>query len=135
MSLITKLSLVSGAVALVANPLGQVPLGGASSPLTSVSDSVSSHLACSLPPAIDPSGDGLPSADDLFSSDEALAKQVERHQAIVRVPSISYDDLGEPEEDPRWAPFFDLHKVLEKTYPIVYVTMMRSSLSHFQSRC
>lgn len=72
---------------------------------------------CDLPPPINPTGDGLPSTDELFSSDVALRKQVERHQAIVRVPSVSFDDLGEPTEDERWAPFFDLHKVLEVLYP------------------
>ena len=74
---------------------------------------------CDLPPAIDPSSDGLPSAEDLFSSDEALKKQVERHAAIVRVPSVSYDDNGEPKEDPRWAPFWDLHETLASLYPLL----------------
>lgn len=91
---------------------GQMPLGGHSAPSASVSE-----FKCDLPPAIDPSADGLPSADELFSTDKALAKQVERHQAIVRVPSVSYDDLGEPDEDERWAPFFDLHEVLEVLFP------------------
>ena len=74
---------------------------------------------CALPPALDPSGDGLPSASQLFSSDEALAKQVQRHQAIVRVPSISYDDLDDVGKDKRWEVFGELHRVLEETYPLV----------------
>lgn len=110
----TILASLAGASALVPplhNLVDQLPLGR-------LPESVSaSEFQCDLPPAIDPTGDGLPSADELFSSEEALAKQIERHQAIVRVPSVSYDDNGEPGEDERWAPFWDLHEVLESLYP------------------
>lgn len=79
--------------------------------------SPSSEFTCDLPPILDPAGDGLPSAASLFSSREALERQVKRHRAIVQVPSVSYDDLGEISEDERWAPFYNLYPVLEKTYP------------------
>ncbi|KAJ4154106.1 hypothetical protein LMH87_010569 [Akanthomyces muscarius] len=75
---------------------------------------------CRLPPAIDPSKDGLPHSSKLWSGKAALKKQVERHQAIVRVPSICFDDLGEIGKDKRWEPFKELHKVIEKTYPTIY---------------
>lgn len=81
--------------------------------------SPSSTFQCELPPVLDPAGDGLPSASDLFSSKDALNKQVERHQAIVRVPSICFDDLGDFDSDKRWKPFNKLHDVLAKTYPLV----------------
>lgn len=84
-------------------------------PLTSPA----STFKCDLPPVLDPAGDGLPSATDLFSSKEALKKQVERHQAVVRVPSICFDDLGDFNSDKRWKPFNKLHHVLAKTYPLV----------------
>lgn len=74
---------------------------------------------CRLPPVLDPSKDGLPSSSKLWGGKAALKKQVERHQAIVRVPSVCYDDLGKIGEDKRWKPFDDLHKVLEETYPKV----------------
>ena len=74
---------------------------------------------CDLPPAVSPKKDGLPDAEDIFSSKEAFKKQVERHTAIVQVPSISYDDLGDVEEDERWLVFFDFHKVLKEQFPIV----------------
>lgn len=76
---------------------------------------------CDLPAPIDPSGDGLPSARSLFSSEEALLKQVDRHGALVKVPSVCYDDLGPFDEDPRWAPFYDFHDVLAETFPLMYV--------------
>lgn len=121
MTALAKLGILAGAAA--ANPLyfpgwlsDQLPLrSGPAKDASSVSSAAG--FTCSLPPALDPSADGLPSADDLFSTPAALAKQVERHQAVVRVPSVSYDDLGEPGEDDRWAPFFDLHGVLEHLYP------------------
>ena len=100
----------SGAVAFQIPGLDQLPLGRLKP---------STGFQCDLPPAIDPSGDGLPSAEELFSEEEALNKQIERHAAIVRVPSVSYDDNGEPNEDPRWAPFWDLHETLVSLYPLL----------------
>ncbi|CAM1511815.1 Fc.00g093280.m01.CDS01 [Cosmosporella sp. VM-42] len=90
--------------------VGQKPLG----------DEPASNFNCDLPPVLDPDGDGLPSADSLFSSHDALLNQVKRHQAVIRVPSICYDDLGNFDEDERWRPFYDLHKVLEDTYPAIH---------------
>lgn len=74
---------------------------------------------CELPPSVDPSSDGLPEARDIFTGEDALKLQVERHSAIVRVPTISYDDNGEPTEDPRWNIFYTLHDTLESLYPNV----------------
>lgn len=82
-------------------------------PLLSTS---SSEFKCDLPPPVAPS-DGLPSASDLFTSPEAIQKQVQRHAALVRVPSICYDDLGDFDTDKRWDVFYELHDVLKKTYP------------------
>lgn len=79
----------------------------------------SSQFKCELPPAIDPSGDGLAAARDVFLGEQALKLQVKRHSAIVSIPSISYDDNGEPLEDPRWEVFYTLHNVLESLYPNV----------------
>ncbi|KAM0432965.1 hypothetical protein ACHAPT_004670 [Fusarium lateritium] len=106
---LTALATVASASAFILPPIGvgvQKPLGGG--------------FECALPPALDPTRDGLPSADSLFSSHDALLKQVKRHQAIVRVPSVCYDDLGSFDEDERWAPFYDLHEVLAKTYPAIH---------------
>lgn len=77
-----------------------------------------SSFKCDLPPPVTPS-DGLPSARDLFASKGAVQKQVERHAALVRVPSICYDDLGDFDKDERWNVFYELHDVLKKTYPVL----------------
>ncbi|KAI1137898.1 carboxypeptidase S [Hypoxylon sp. FL0543] len=86
---------------------------------------------CDIPPALDPSKDGLPAARDLFSDDEALKLQVKRHSTIVKIPSISYDDNGEPGEDPRWNVFYDLHKAFAALYPNVHLRMGRETVNTF----
>ncbi|KAI0533926.1 peptidase family M20/M25/M40 [Xylaria digitata] len=91
----------------------------------------SSRFKCELPPLVDPSSDGLPSARDIFSGEDALKLQVKRHSAIVSVPSISYDDNGEPLEDPRWEVFYTLHDTLESLYPNVHRRMSRETVNTF----
>ncbi|EWY97019.1 hypothetical protein FOYG_05510 [Fusarium oxysporum NRRL 32931] len=104
------LATVAGASGFTLGPFGtQKPIGQ------------NEHdFKCDLPPVLSPGNDGLPSASELFDSKDAFNKQVKRHQAIVRVPSICYDDLGDVDKDERWAPFYDLHDVLAKTYPAIH---------------
>ncbi|UNI16962.1 Gly-Xaa carboxypeptidase [Purpureocillium takamizusanense] len=108
---LAKLCLVAGLALGSAGAL--VPSKAAQSPL-------SSHFKCDLPPPLDPSWDHLPSADELYSSREALIRQVERHAGIVEIDTICYDDLGPFNQDVRWLPFYDLHDRLRDTYPTVY---------------
>ncbi|KAH7248680.1 uncharacterized protein BKA55DRAFT_594573 [Fusarium redolens] len=104
------LATVAGASGFALGPFGtQKPIGQNEHDFT-----------CDLPPVLSPGNDGLPSANDLFDSKDAFNKQVKRHQAIVRVPSICYDDLGDVDKDERWAPFYDLHDILAKTYPAIH---------------
>ena len=77
------------------------------------------NFECDLPPIARPAGDGLPSSQEIFSSQDALSRQVERHAAIVKIPTISYDDSGEPGEDPRWNVFHELHRAFAYLYPHV----------------
>lgn len=74
---------------------------------------------CDLPSALDPSADGLPSSQSLFSSKAALRRQVDRHSALVKVPTVCYDDLGPIDEDPRWKPHHRFHEVLAETFPLL----------------
>ncbi|KAJ0414202.1 hypothetical protein BJY00DRAFT_295522, partial [Aspergillus carlsbadensis] len=113
MVVIKYLLLASGitAAASVLPWLEQTPLG---------TSSPSSNFQCDLPPVLDPARDGVPSAESLFTSHEALERQVKRHQAIVRVPSVCWDDLGEIGADERWAPFYRLFGVLNDSYPAVH---------------
>lgn len=86
---------------------------------------------CDLPSPLDPSSDGLSPGHDLFTSKDALLKQVERHSALVRVPSICYDDLGPFDEDSRWKPFYDFHDVLAQTFPLVHASFTREKINTF----
>lgn len=101
---------------------GQLPLSDASK---------SKSFECDLPTAVDPSGDDLLSAHELFTSKAALQKQIERHSALVKVPSICYDDLGPFDTDPRWAPFHDFHDVLAQTFPLVHKHFTREKINVF----
>ncbi|KAI1172413.1 peptidase family M20/M25/M40 [Nemania sp. FL0916] len=89
------------------------------------------RFKCELPASVDPSGDGLPAARDIFSGEAALNLQVKRHSTIVKVPSISYDDNGEPLEDPRWEVFYTLHDTLKSLYPNVHRRMDRKTVNTF----
>ena len=114
--------LSKSSIAILAAGLGvkATPLGHGSHLVQHVIDGLDTvPFTCDLPKPVIPRGDGLPTAEDLFSSKEALRRQVERHSAVVRVPSISYDDGGDVDKDERWEIFFELHKVLEDMFPTV----------------
>lgn len=76
---------------------------------------------CDLGKPLDPSDDGLYSSHELFSTEETIKTLVERHQPLVKIESICYDDFGDFEDD-RWGPFYDIPKVLENKYPTVSVS-------------
>ncbi|KAI0171942.1 carboxypeptidase S [Hypoxylon sp. FL1284] len=92
-------------------------------------NTASSEFNCDIPPALDSPEDGLPAAEDVFSDHEALLLQVKRHSTIVKVPSISYDDSGEPDEDPRWNVFYELHKAFAALYPNLHLRMGRETVN------
>ncbi|KXH67149.1 peptidase family M20/M25/M40 [Colletotrichum salicis] len=62
---------------------------------------------------------------------ETEDKQVERHAALVRVPSICYDDLGDFDKDERWNVFYELHDVLKKTYPVFHARSTLQKVNTF----
>ncbi|XXH02740.1 hypothetical protein Hte_009125 [Hypoxylon texense] len=74
---------------------------------------------CPLPDATVPGDDGLKTSEHFMSSRQLLL-QVERLSAAVRIPTESYDDNGDVDEDPRWATFQDFHHVLEQLFPLVH---------------
>ncbi|KAJ9112073.1 hypothetical protein QFC22_006372 [Naganishia vaughanmartiniae] len=40
--------------------------------------------------------------------------------AAVQIATVSYDDMGKPQEDARWKPFFEFKDWLTKTFPLVH---------------
>ncbi|KAJ4211901.1 hypothetical protein NW759_012188 [Fusarium solani] len=90
-----------------------------------------SWLGCELSRPMDPSGDGLLSSDELFSGPEAIEVMVKRHQPLVRIPSVCYDDLGDFEEDERWKPFLEIPGLMKETYPNVYKYASTETVNQF----
>lgn len=48
------------------------------------------------------------------------SRQIADGLTTQRIPTQSYDDNGEPHEDPRWEPFFKFQDWLKETYPLAY---------------
>ncbi|KAM3533613.1 hypothetical protein MY4038_003176 [Beauveria bassiana] len=109
--LFSKLALLAGAVGVAAHvaPLAKSPVGSA--------DAVDMASECRLPPALDPYRDGLPPSSRPWGGRNALLLQVKRLQALIRVPSVCYDNLGPIGKDERWKPFDELHRVIWELYP------------------
>ena len=42
----------------------------------------------------------------------------ERVAEPQQIPTESFDDNGEPNEDPRWKPFFRFQEWLKETFPL-----------------
>ncbi|WRT67354.1 uncharacterized protein IL334_004325 [Kwoniella shivajii] len=53
-------------------------------------------------------------------TDEERQKVIDVYSQAVQIPTESFDDNGEPNEDPRWAPFFDFQKWLKDTFPLAH---------------
>ncbi|KAI1375657.1 carboxypeptidase S [Hypoxylon crocopeplum] len=125
--IVPKLAFVAGALSTATLALSILQEGTQQV----LEDVPTSDFKCDIPAALDPSKDGLPAARDIFSDDKALQLQVKRHGTIVKIPSISYDDNGEPGEDPRWNVFYDLHNTFAALYPNVHLRMARETVNTF----
>ncbi|KAL7952299.1 carboxypeptidase S [Trichoderma compactum] len=115
----------------VASLVNQLPLGFGDRNAATFPKAEQSRFKCNLAEPLDPSQDGLHSSHDLFSSQEALETLVERHQPLVQVDSICYDDLGDFDKDDRWKPFNEIPKVLEKNYPLIYDRAWIETINRF----
>lgn len=107
------------------NTLGPLAGIGNQFPLGSKHDTVATHpkadapgFKCDLAKPLDPSADGLYSSHDWFSNKRAIKNLIRRHQPLVRIPSVCYDDLGDFDDD-RWEPFYYIPRVLEDEYPLM----------------
>lgn len=72
------------------------------------------ELACPAQP------DPINPASRIEWSVEDKRRSTELFQAAVQIPTQSYDDNGEPEEDPRWAPFKDFQDWLQGAFPTAW---------------
>lgn len=64
--------------------------------------------------------DALQRMDEHIASPAFANETVERMAGAIRIPSVSYDDLGPVGEDPRWETMYDIAAYLEKTFPRVH---------------
>lgn len=76
-----------------------------------------SSFGCQLTRPVDPSHDGLLNSDELFSGRDTIEEFVKRHQPLVRIPSVCYDDMGDVDDDERWNSFKDIPNHIKKAYP------------------
>ncbi|KXN83455.1 hypothetical protein AN958_01435 [Leucoagaricus sp. SymC.cos] len=58
-------------------------------------------------------------------------KSAARLSGAVQVPTMSFDDMGPPSEDERWAPFTKMHQYLKDTFPVVHGQMERVVVGGF----
>ncbi len=114
--MIAALAIVTGPLLAIASAIAAPRIGFEGQEQRLLAENNNNNLECNLPPVARPS-DGLPSAQEILSGEDALLKQVERHAGIVKIPTISYDDNGDPGEDPRWDVFYELHKTFAHLYP------------------
>ena len=89
---------------------------------------------CPLPQMLSPTkstnDDILPPSKDISGSGW-IERQVERLSAAVNVPTESYDDNGDVEEDPRWRTFPEFHAVLKKLFPGVHAKADRDFINRY----
>ena len=78
-------------------------------------------VKCAQPDALFPSENaGLDSAFEMIASDAFRNKTIERLSGAVKVKTESFDDLGVVGEDPRWEVFYNFHKYLLATFPLIH---------------
>lgn len=73
--------------------------------------------ACPLAPKVSPPADGLHPSIKFVEDASIRAKQAERLSKAVQVPSTSTEAVTDPYDD-YFAPFLDLHRVLESLFPL-----------------
>lgn len=113
------IAMVSAVSAFALAHDNQYPLGSGDTLGAATPGHDMSRFRCDLPRRVDPSRDGLMSSEELFLGIDALETLVKRHQPLVRIPSICYDDLGGFDDDERWEPFYDIPVLMKETYPLV----------------
>ncbi|KAH7410653.1 Gly-Xaa carboxypeptidase [Cadophora sp. MPI-SDFR-AT-0126] len=57
---------------------------------------------------------------DRFKSSDFGDLVAQRLSGLVQIPTVTHDEMGSIEEDPRWEVFDELPKFFEKTFPRVY---------------
>ncbi|KAG1860316.1 hypothetical protein DFJ58DRAFT_779286 [Suillus subalutaceus] len=88
---------------------------------------------CPQVSAITPSSHALlvDSLDKEYGTKEFKLKAYESLGGAVRIPTVCYDDLGTPEEDPRWKVFDEFHTYIEQRFPKVHASLQRTKIATY----
>lgn len=94
------------------------------------SSDVSFEFSESLCPQIDPlvpkhTNDKLQDLEGFLNSSTFRKDTIQRLSDIVKIPSISYDDMGPADEDKRFDIFYEVEEFLKKTYPLVHKNLKK----------
>jgi Gly-Xaa carboxypeptidase len=65
----------------------------------------------------------LDEMESYLTSDAFRDVAIERLSGAVKIPTQSYDDMGEIGSDPRWDIFYSFADYLEKTFPLVHASL------------
>ncbi|KAI0343219.1 carboxypeptidase S [Trametopsis cervina] len=124
--LIALTALGFGQVGHAAQALFEAPIpftGTGTSPAQIAFDAYSPST-CKQSPALFPKHSELDaSLEKLFNNRTFQLNAYEALGSIVRVPSVSTDDLLPVGQDPRWEVFLDVHAVLESKFPLVFKSL------------
>ncbi|KAG2125028.1 hypothetical protein DEU56DRAFT_825962 [Suillus clintonianus] len=69
--------------------------------------------------------------DEEYGTEKFKLKAYESLGGAVRIPTVCYDDLGTPEEDPRWEIFNDFHTYIEQRFPKVHATLQQTKVATY----
>ena len=58
--------------------------------------------------------------DEFLQTSQFRNESIARLSGAVKIPSISYDDLGPIAEDPRWNIFYDFADYLKQQFPLIH---------------
>ncbi|KAJ3564797.1 hypothetical protein NP233_g8054 [Leucocoprinus birnbaumii] len=63
---------------------------------------------------------------EVYDTPEFKEISARRLAGAVKIPTMTFDDMGPPLEDSRWAPFVEMHQYLKKTFPLVHKSMEKN---------
>ncbi|KAG6857473.1 hypothetical protein H0H87_003540 [Tephrocybe sp. NHM501043] len=88
---------------------------------------------CVQSPVLFPAKNGAlwDSVSSTFGTDTFKVKAVEWIGGAVRVPTESYDDMGDVGEDARWEAFAPFHEYLLTAFPLVHTTLKLTKVNTY----
>ncbi|KAG1864846.1 hypothetical protein F4604DRAFT_1882028 [Suillus subluteus] len=96
--------------------------------LLAVADEMCPQVSAITPSSHAPLVDSL---DKEYGTKEFKLKAYESLGGAVRIPTVCYDDLGTPEEDPRWKVFDEFHTYIEQRFPKVHASLQRTKIATY----